>query len=198
MIELGKSLAEKTRKPRQKPKISLNPDRPEPHDAPPEYGVAQAVLVAVSHTLAAAPRGGNRCPRLLDSSPLPNFVFSDHPYLTGSASLLSIFAGPAQSIRPSPVQPRLPDSVQTTDPFSHATDSARNARPSSPNSPLRPSSPADSVQPLPLRGPTVFRGLALLCGPAPAPGPARPRSRLAPRGPVLCTVQTASGPVQSP
>ncbi|PKI50888.1 hypothetical protein CRG98_028716 [Punica granatum] len=118
--------------------------------------------------------------------------------LTGSAHLSSIFAGPAQKIRPSPfglVQSSRDDPIRFV---------SLETRPS--HSLPQPSPP--------FRGPTAFRSLALLYGLAPAPGPARPRSRPAPRGPArprfrpapralepvlpVCSVQTASGPIQQP
>ncbi|PKI79376.1 hypothetical protein CRG98_000254 [Punica granatum] len=66
----------KTRKPRRNPENILNPNRPEPREAPLEHGVAQAVLAAASRAVVAVPRGENRRSRLSDSFPPPDFIFS--------------------------------------------------------------------------------------------------------------------------
>ncbi|PKI40915.1 hypothetical protein CRG98_038680 [Punica granatum] len=107
MVPLSLSLSTPNPKTR---KILLDPNRPEPRDTPPEHGVAQAVLAAVSCAVAAEPRGGNRCPRPPNSSSLPNFIFSDHPFSHGLGPSSFHFC------RSSPVDSAQSNLAETTQP----------------------------------------------------------------------------------
>ncbi|PKI39942.1 hypothetical protein CRG98_039605 [Punica granatum] len=130
----------------------------------------------LTRAVAAAPRGGSRCPRPPDSSPLPNFVFSGVFPLTGSTHLFGLCRShPVES-----VQPVRPSPAETTRP-------SPDARPVPPRLGFGLEC---ATQFAPRFGPaTAFRGPASLRGPAPAclaqlagPAPIQP----------ICTVQTAS------
>ncbi|PKI32233.1 hypothetical protein CRG98_047376, partial [Punica granatum] len=108
-----------------------DPNRPEPCDASPEHGVAQAVLAAASRAIATAPRGGNRRSWPSDSFPPPDFIFSCHslsrarPIFLSFAQIQPSLFGPVQSdrdgptrsdIRPAPSHPQIQPSSNALGP----------------------------------------------------------------------------------
>ncbi|PKI59526.1 hypothetical protein CRG98_020054 [Punica granatum] len=196
-IELENPSPEKFEISPKEPEIPLNPNRPKPRDTRLEHGVVQAVLAVVSRALPCRRRGAQRRKPLFAAAGFlssAHFVFSVHPLSHGLDPSFFDFCRSSpddsvQHVRPSPVQssPAEMTRPQTPDPLRLARDSAQ----------LFPS----SAQPLPSAAQLLF-GPALLCGPAPAFGPAHPRDGPLPPGPEpvlsVCSVQTASGPVQTP